>query len=178
MRPPKQPKPGAAALPLEQVLAALRTRPALSGWAEFEVLETGGHTVFITRLRKAVVEVLKEWEAGFLGYAPDWALARGKAAGVLFAMRAGRGEAVFDFLVKATQAFVAVPVGHIRGLLLHPHDFIPEEIRASEEYRAVSLRVHLAGGSDQWASREQLEKFLASGQDGSLSDLDWGTSKR
>ena len=170
MRPPKRPGSPGPAEPLGDVLAALRPRRALSGWAEFEALETGGHTVFITRFRKTVLEQLKDWEAAFPGYRPDWARAEGKGPDDLFEMAVDGSP----FFLRAHQAYAAVPDGQVRRLLLEAHPFIPRQVRESEEYRQVALRVHLAGGSDQWAGREKLDRFLASGRDGWLSSIDWG----
>lgn len=140
-------------------------------------MEKGGYTVVLTRFRKPVMDHLKEWEAAFPGYKPEWPAERPQG---LFRMRVSRGDASFEFYVNGAQAYRAEPIGSIRELLSHPHAFIPEEIRGgagkppSPEYLAVTLRVHLAGGSDQWVSRSKLEKFLASGRNGPLTGLDWG----
>lgn len=173
MRPPKRPEGSREQRPLEEALRGLRVRPSFGAGLEWEALETGGHTVLLTRFKKPVFETLKEWESAYPGYevlaplqAPD--------PGVLTRFQTRRGGDVWEFFGAGAQAYAAAPEGSVRALLAHAHDFIPEEIRASEAYRALALRVHLAGGSDQWVSRSKLETFLAGGRDGALTGLDWG----
>ena len=72
--------------------------------------------------------------------------------------------------VNGCQAYSTGPVGSVRELFLHAFDFIPAEHRPKD----AALRVHLAGGSDQWVGPSKLAKFLASGRDGPLTGLDWG----
>lgn len=173
MRRPKRPGEAGERRSLEEVLAALKSRPAFGSGLEWEALESGGFTILITRLRKPVFEALKEWEAAFEGYtvrAPE----QGPDPKALCLFRVERGGERWEFYASGTQAYTAAPAGAVRALLEQPHDFLPKEVRVAEAYRALALRVHLAGGSDQWVSRAKLEKFLASGRDGPLTGLDWG----
>lgn len=165
MRPPKRPGTGTAGAGLEAVLAGLRTRASFGGGAEWEALEAGGFTVIITRFRLPVAEKLREWAAAF----PAYKVLAAPGDGFSSASVEWDGK-THVFYVNGAQAYTAAPIGGVKHLLEHPHDFIPAEARPKD----AALRVHLAGGSDQWVSPSKLAKFLASGRDGALTGLDWG----
>jgi hypothetical protein len=166
MRPPKRPASETSAGTLESALAGLRTRPSFGGRVEWEALETGGFTIVLTRFRRPVLEEMRGWAAESPSYKIEVAP---PADGFAKAVVLWGGERI-EFYVNGAQAYVGAPAGSVRSLLHHPHDFIPAEHRPKD----AALRVHLAGGSDQWVSPSKLAKFLASGRDGPLTGLDWG----
>lgn len=151
---------------LEAVLSSIRTRPSFGPEIELEALELGGYAVVLTRFRRPVIAVLKDWSQSVPGF---WFEPPPSAEG-LYSVRVKHGSGSYEVYANGAQAYMAAPASSVRALLAHPHDFIPEDLGP----RAAALRVHLAGGSDQWVSPSQLARFLASGRDGALSGIDWG----
>jgi hypothetical protein len=157
-RPPKRPTVSGGSLSLEDALRSLRPRPAFGGAWEFEAIELGGHAVFLTRFPKPVFDMVKEWEAAY----PDLKLALPEAAPdvkILTRFRVLNGEEAFDFWACGAQAYSVAPRESLRSLMRAPHGFIPKELRTSQAYQAIEIRLHLAGGSDQWVGRSKLENL-------------------
>lgn len=172
MRPPKRPDAPSvqAGTSLEEILAAIRSRASFGAEIELEALESGSFTVVITRFKKPVGEILAGWQADH----PGFTFAELPKPDGLRHFVATQGDETTAFYANGCQAYSTSSVGSVHGLLAHPHDFLPSQIRSGPGCAALALRVHLAGGSDQWVSRAKLDKFLASGRDGALTGMDWG----